>query len=270
MKQHHIATVINYCTNDYRFIGRCVHEVLKFSSEIVVPYCDHFYDGTVENKTLLDKTFKENRGVTFVPIQYDPHKTKTIWRGWAYLLRKLHLGNVFGPTYWLNNSRIVGWHAINKKCDYVLFLDADEIVDGERFLEWLRTGDYTKFNMCKLANYWYFRSPTNQATEYEDSPVLIRANLISNEMLMSHEERHEIFLSVSSPKRRMVLGVDHLPMVHHYGWAKSKQALLKKVKTWGHNKDRNWIQLIEKEFSHPFNGSDFIYKRSFVKVKPFI
>jgi len=46
--------------------------------------------------------------------------------------------------------------------------------------------------------------------------------------------------------------------------------LLKKIKTWGHAKDRNWKKLIEKEFSHPFTGTDFLYHRKFKTVKPFI
>jgi len=68
----------------------------------------------------------------------------------------------------------------------------------------------------------------------------------------------------------MVLGLDLKPMIHHYGWAKPKKNLLKKVTTWGHSKDRNWIKLIEKEFSHPFNGTDFLAHYQYKTVKPFV
>jgi hypothetical protein len=33
--------------------------------------------------------------------------------------------------------------------------------------------------------------------------------------------------------------------------------MLKKTSSWGHKDDKNWKELIEEEFSRPFNGTDF-------------
>jgi subtilase family serine protease len=39
--------------------------------------------------------------------------------------------------------------------------------------------------------------------------------------------------------------------------------MIQKVISWGHNKDIDWVSLIEQEFTHDFNGKDFINKYGF-------
>ncbi len=39
--------------------------------------------------------------------------------------------------------------------------------------------------------------------------------------------------------------------------------MLKKISTWGHNKDRNWVELVEEEFTRPFNGNCFVNNYKF-------
>ena len=265
--KHKIATIINYCTNDYYFIGHNIKHASKFSQQIIVPYCDHFYDGTPENKNIIRKTIKENPQAKFIPFAYNPQKTITIWRGWALFLRFLGLGQVFGPQYWICLARKIGFQHLNPKINYVLFLDADEIIDSARFIEWLNT---KKYQALKLANFWYWRKSKYQATTWEDSPLMARYSALKQANFMSHDERNAMFKSIPHPKASMVLGLDRKPMIHHYGWAKPKKNLIKKIQTWGHNKDRNWIKLINQEFSRPFSGTDFIYHRKFKTVKPFL
>lgn len=43
--------------------------------------------------------------------------------------------------------------------------------------------------------------------------------------------------------------------------------MIRKVKSWSHNLDRDWVTLVEKEFEHDFNGTDFIHGYSFKEVK---
>jgi hypothetical protein len=64
----------------------------------------------------------------------------------------------------------------------------------------------------------------------------------------------------------MVMGLDHLPLFHHFSWVRTEQEMLKKVKSWGHKKDRNWEQLVINEFSKPFQGTDFVHGYSFREV----
>ncbi len=267
---HSIATIINYCSNDYRFLRFNILQIKKFSQQIIVPYCDHFYDGSPENKAVIQTTIKVNPQARFIEFPYNPQATRSLWRGWQFLLRYLGRGRVFGPQYWICFARQLGYQTIKPPVEYVLFLDADEIINGRKFLDWLNTNQYKKFNALKPANYWYWRSPRYQATVWEDSPLLAKYSCLKKAVFMDHDERNATYHSLPFPKTRMVLGLDQKPMIHHYAWAKPKANLLKKVACWGHTKDRNWTKLIQTEFSHPFNDTDFIYKRQYKIVKPFL
>jgi len=268
--KHSIATVINYCTNDIDFITQNIRQAAKFSQQIIVPVCDHFYDGTVENFLLLNHSIQQNPQAKFIKFKYNPHATRTLWRGWQLILRHLGFNHVWGPQYWICFARHLGYQAINPPVEYVLFLDADEVIDGRKFLTWLNTNQYKKFNALKPANYWYWRSTKYQALDWEDSPLMARRPALKNARFMDHDERNATYKSIKGKKIRMILGLDQKPMIHHYGWAKPKKNLLKKVQTWGHSKDRNWTKLIEKEFSHPFNGTDFLAHYHYKTVKPFL
>ena len=268
--KHQIATIINYCTNDFSLIHHTINQAKKFSSQIIVPYCDHFYDGSPEDLKLIQKTIKENPQANFVKFKYDPKATKTIWRGWQFILRLFTQTKVFGPQYWICHARLLGTKHLSQNISHVLFLDADELVDGQRFKSWLDSKQYLKLNALKPANFWYWRTAKHQATTFEDSALMIKKSYLKQAVFMDHDERNATFNSIPNPKQRMVLGLNNKPMIHHYGWAKPKANLLKKVKTWGHSKDRNWTKLIEKEYSKPFSGTDFIYRREYKTVKSFL
>jgi len=142
--KHSIATVINYCTNDYQFLRPNINQVKKFSQQIIVPVCDHFYDGSLENQVLINRSIKENPEADFIKFKYDHKATFPFWRGWQFILRHLSLGSVWGPQYWICFARQLGFKAIKPPVDYVLFLDADEIIDGWKFMAWLNTNHYKK------------------------------------------------------------------------------------------------------------------------------
>jgi hypothetical protein len=56
---------------------------------------------------------------------------------------------------------------------------------------------------------------------------------------------------------------NNIPMIHHYSWVRTKEQMLQKVKAWGHNADKDWVSLIEEEFSRPFNGKCFVNNYSY-------
>ena len=250
-KRPTITTLINYCTNDYKFIGACISEALKFSDEVLVPYTDHFYDGSPENRSLLDRTIKENPGARFIFFPYDPSLDVL-------------------PQHWVTYARLVGWKAAQPQSDYILFLDADEVVDGDRFLKWLEVFPVSKMKVIKLANYYYFRTVAYQAETFEDSVVLARKNLLSEPMIMDFLDRDKSFRDIAEPKARMVMGPDQKPMIHHYSWVRSEEEMVKKVSTWGHSHERDWVQLVRDEFAHGFKGVDFVHGYRYKEVTPFI
>ena len=61
-----IATIINYCTSDYRFIKTCIDAVLSFSKQVIVPIADHTFDGQPENNELVNKSMKESGLLPFI------------------------------------------------------------------------------------------------------------------------------------------------------------------------------------------------------------
>jgi hypothetical protein len=248
MSQHSIAVIVNFCSNESRFIGACLTQALLFSNQVIVPVCDHFFDGTPENRPLLEQIYQAYPQCHFVEYPFIPSEIPR------------HIFKAVTPAhFWHSCSRLVGAKFIDDSAESVLFLDADEVADGVRFSDWLDVSDYRQHSVLKLANYWYFREPIHQATSWEDSVVLAQARALSPELILRQEERDALYDSLPGPKRRHTTGPDGEPMFHHYSWVRTKEEMLKKVSAWGHKGDRDWKQLVEKEFSTPFQGSDFIH-----------
>jgi hypothetical protein len=246
-----VSAVISYCTTDYRFVGACIAQALRISDEVVVVSCDHFFDGTPENRELLDRTRDENPRARFVEFPFDA-------------------GRATGIRYWHNLARLTGVRALERPTRYVLFLDADEIVEGDRMRAWLDRGGAGFFTAQRLASYWYFREPFYQATTLEDSALLVRRDRLTEAGLMGRDERASICKAAGWPQRRGVLGPGGRVLVHHYSWVRTKEEMLRKVRTWGHAGDRDWVRLIEEEFSGPFRGTDFVHGYQYRTVEPFI
>jgi hypothetical protein len=246
-----ITTVINYCTNDYQFIRECIEQASLFSHEILVPYTGFFFDGTKENAELLNQTILENPKARFIHFDFDP-------------TRKVN------TLYWVAFARFFGWKNSSSTTDFILFLDADEIVDGIEFVDWLKVYPLHRLNAVRPANYWYFRETRFQALTYEDSAVLVRKKLLRESMIMDFNDRTNVFSEIQEPKQQMVLGDHSKPMIHHYSWVRTKEGMLQKIKTLKPVGDRDWIALVEQEFSHDFTGRDFVKGYKFKTVRPFI
>lgn len=68
LKSGKIATVINFCSNDYPFLKHCIEKAKLISSQVIVPVCDHFFDGTPEDLHLLRRIYAEHPAALF--LQY--------------------------------------------------------------------------------------------------------------------------------------------------------------------------------------------------------
>jgi hypothetical protein len=246
-----ITTVINFCTNDYRFIQACIQHVQPFSQEVIVPFTNFFYDGTPENEELLQKAQTENPGARFVFFPYDPDKDVK-------------------SQHWVTFARVCGWQSLRQKADYILFLDADEIVDTNSFMYWLKKYPLRDLAAVKLANYYYFRETFYQADTFEDTPLLAKNSLLTPDAMMDFLDRDGTYRNLSGAKARMVAGFDEKPMIHHYSWVRTREEMLRKVATWGHSHERNWEQLVIDEFETGFSGKDFVHQYQYRKVEPFV
>jgi hypothetical protein len=240
-----LTTIVSYCTNEYRFIRACVASVAPFSRQVIVPVADHFFDGTPEDQALLERTKRENPEASFVSYPWIPGRK---------------------PRYWHNYSRAVGTQHLADDVEWVLFLDADEIVDTRPFVEFASTLTTSSADAYTLANYWYFREPTYRATTLEESVVLVRRPLVDQIDLKAKRERGQ-FVGATTPRRVTWRGQ---PMVHHYSWVRTKAEMLRKVRSWGHRDKKDWVTLVEEEFSRPFNGRCFVHNYQFDVVEDFL
>jgi hypothetical protein len=246
-----LATIINFCSNDYPFLRHCIDSVKPFSSQIVIPVCDHFFDGTPEDRILLNRIYAENRDVQFIEFPFNQSNS-------LYESRP--------SVYWHNLARLLGRFFIKDEIRYILFLDCDEIVDSDRFLQWLESFPYQEYEAIHFLNYWYFRESNLQAKTWEHTPLWIKKEKASGALIMNENERAGMYDACIERKANRVPGTDHLPMFHHYSWVRTKEQLLQKVKSWSHNWQRDWKKQVEEEFSHEFNGRDFVHGYEFNEV----
>jgi hypothetical protein len=241
MKSDKIAVVICYCSNDYKFIEKCIDQALLVSNNIVVPVSDHFFGGEPEDIDSIKILASKYPQINFSLFEW--HQGKS-------------------PRYWHNMSRILGNSLISDKHEWVLFLDADEILEPELFNQFVNSDNFESYDTYKLGCYWYFRDPIYQSKSFEASPVLVRKRLININPEDPHCEREQMFEYLNVPKQFLVLQ-DGKPLVHHFSWVRTKGEMLNKVKNWGHKNDINWESLVEEEFSREFNGKDFIHDYSY-------
>jgi tetratricopeptide (TPR) repeat protein len=248
-----IATIVNFCTLDSRFLPDCLANVRTFSEQIIISAATHFFDGTPENREELERLAGDltDEVTEFLILDYDHAQT----------IRH-------GSRYWHNFARWSAVKQLTDDIDHVLFLDADEIVEGERFAEWLASGEFTHYDAAALAANWYFREPSYRATSMEEAGLLVRRDAITEELIFDNLERWS-FLRLQRCAR-FLKGCDDLPMLHHYSWVRTKEEMLRKVSAWGHNRDKDWASLVHKEFEHGFTGKDFVHGYNYIFVEPYL
>lgn len=257
-----LATVVNFCTNDYRFFDRCISEAASFSQEIIVPVCDHFFDGKPENLDLLHDIYARHPECKFIQYAYSKEKLYS-------QLISVPPEDVSWKMYWYTTSRYIGYLHLDPSIDYVLFLDIDEIIDGNRFKQWLDSKEYKKYDAMRLFSYFYFREASLQAETHMPNALLAKKNVLSHTILFNDWDRYGAYSRIQGNKTPDIVGLDKLPLVHHYSWVKSKEECLRKGETSGHFWEMDFKNQIEKEFSREFQGSDFVFSYKYQKVVPF-
>lgn len=248
-----IATIINFCTLDSRFISACVDNVRGFSEQIIIVAASHFFDGTPENVAALEQAARDvhDDATQLLILDYDHAKTLS-----------------HGSRYWHNFARWSGLQKLNDAIDHVLFLDADEIIEGQRFADWLASGQAAGHDAVALAANWYFRDPSYRATSVEEAGLLVRRDLITEELIFDDMERWALLRLGNCA--RFQKGLDGLPMLHHYSWVRTQEEMLRKVSAWGHNRDKDWGALVRLEFEQGFSGRDFVHGYTYTCVEPYL
>jgi hypothetical protein len=233
-----ISVIISYCNNDLKFLEKSLLQLKKITDDIFVSYSEYALNGELEDAQLLHtmKGICNKYGATPCLIEYNPEKP---------------------PKYHHNLFRFVPvWET---QYDYIMYLDCDEIIDGDLMKQYLEIKDYENYDAVAFKSYWYFRQMNYRAHLTETAGCMTRKKFINHNYTFSERERWEF---VHRPEMKWIDGVtfNEQIMVHHYSWARSKEEMIKKVTTWAHRGDRDWISLIEEEFSRDFNGTDFVHQ----------
>jgi hypothetical protein len=234
-----ISSILQYSTIDFRFLKTNLDQLSKISDEIIIPICDHFFNGEPENQKLLDQSIeiiKSFPNTQFGIFEWEGIKNNT--------------------AYYHNLSRYLGTKVAAN--DLLFFVDSDEIVDSEKFNKWIKT-NYNNNHIYWLTCYWYFREPIYQSKSYEGCGLLINKNQCHWNIDIREERQqfHHGSNFVHGGYNHIL--IDNEPIMHHFSWVRTKEEMIKKTQNWGHKNDMGWLQLIEDEFSREFNGSDFIH-----------
>ncbi|HSW86062.1 MAG TPA: hypothetical protein VLG49_01025 [Rhabdochlamydiaceae bacterium] len=259
--QHKIGSVINFCTNDVRFLAECVNNAKQISSQVVISVCDHFFDGKEENYPLLESIYNRFTDCLFIEFAFDPEAP--YGKNAPFLeddLERIH--------HWHNSGRLVPFYFLDPSIEYIFFLDVDEIVDAQKFNEWLDGFNYRQFSAHRFPSYWYFREARYRATTFPVTSLMVEKAALNPDLLLDLDERMGVFYNLKGEKNLHSWGLDEKPMIHHYSWVRTKEEMLKKVHSWGHHWERNWDQLISEEYSRNFNGKDFVRYYEYETIEP--
>lgn len=256
--KHCIASVISYCTNDYRYLAKCLEEAKKFSHQVLVVTCDHFFSGEPEDRELLDQSYAEHPECEFLEL------THTKDHLYNKYINRTPKDNDW-MDFWHSTTRYAPFFFLKEAADYVLFLDSDEIIESDKFMKWLDSEEYRKHDAIRWLQYYYFREARYRAKDFQIGGLLAKKSRLRPSLLMDTDDRCGIFQALEGNKREGV-SLGGIPMVHHYSWVKTKEECLLKSRNWSHHWERDWKAAIEEEFSRDFNGKDF-HDRSYVTVE---
>jgi hypothetical protein len=202
-----VSVVISYCSKEHFFLETILEQCSKFTDDIVVSFGSHLYDGTLEDISHIQQVAPKFGKVKFVQYLVSPDN----FNGMGVQKRP--------QAYWHNMAR---WNGIIhlEHHDWVLLLDADEIPEGEKFKAWFSAVEGTavlkKNTTFKMANYWYFKDPTNRALKLEDSVLLIHAKHLSKHNIFGDYERDYTIQQSETRLIRDTRGLKGEIMFHHF------------------------------------------------------
>jgi hypothetical protein len=237
MKKLNIGAVVSYCTNDYRFIHHCLEGLKKYCREIVVVVSDQFSNGEKESRELLHRTYSEHLNIQFIEFS---HKDV----GFFGIRSQDFLKGQDKARLHISTSRYIGAFYFSDEVDYIIFIDADEIPDGEKFESFFSKSANLP-DLLHFSSYIYVGDEGKRSLEHQYSHLAVKKEALQPELLLNNHERPGYFFGFQGSKINSVRGLDGNPMVHHYSWVRSSSELIKKVTTWGHSEDHNWISIIE-------------------------
>jgi hypothetical protein len=233
------SVVVPFCTNEHPFLKPLLQELVQFSDDVLICMGDHLCDGQPQDVEAFVEAFRQDAPQlsSHPRVQFVKYVVDT--QAWDAMKRD---PNCKRPrAYVMNLARATGVHLA--KHDWIWLIDADEIPEGARVQAWLEDAQHglpslNPRDVYKFANYWYFKHPTYQALQLEDSVMLMHRTLLTPQTLFNDYERGWMHaLSGARQCHNTVPGLDGLPMFHHYSWVRSRAALATKIQLSAHKDD---------------------------------
>lgn len=250
---HRIGVVVNYCSLERPFLDRCVRECLAFAHDVVVAFGSKLHDGETAEPA--------------EPPQV-PHGARAV----RYEVGSRRDDDL---AWYCNLARLTGFRALVPACEWVLFLDADEIPDGRRMRAFAEDAALDPRTGYKLAMYWYFRRPDMQSLAHEDSAVLVHRSVLDRDpdaLLRCPMERGDVVDLAPGGVMRFVADGALEPMLHHYSWVRATpEDLLTKLRTWSHRGQQDWEGRLRAELARPMLDmhTDLVFGKTYRQVHPF-
>lgn len=253
-----LAIIITYCSKDKAFIKTNIEQCLKVTDNVVLTCGNKLFHGENEDIDHLKELKNLYPKINIVVFDVDINEPNPLQQ------RK--------NAYFPNKSRVCAYIQVQqnlKDVCWFLFIDADEIPEGELLADILFKCPLQKENNYTFENYWYFRDPIYRSIKNEDSPLLVHKDNVSIETLMVEWERY--YYNIYENAHKTIRYVIHpglkRAVFHHYSWVRSKEKMLNKIKGWSHQDDKDWVKLIEDEFSHDFLMIEPIHGNQCVQVE---
>ena len=162
-----ISTVISFCTNDLRFLARFIEEALHFSDQIIVPVCDHFFNGEKEDRTLLETVYRQYPECQFIEFPYDSQQLYP-----SYL--PYRADDDEWSRLWHNLGRLIGYYHVQDDAEWVLFADVDEIPDGQKVKRAFENGFFDPYAAARFLGYAYGKDARTRASKLQVLSLLAK------------------------------------------------------------------------------------------------
>lgn len=117
-----IGTVINYCVNDHKFLNYCVEKIKPFCNDIVISYCSKMFNGKEQDLSKINKFKEKYNEIEYIEFPYENSYSSN-------------------PRLGHNRCRLYGYQFLKNKVEKILFLDVDEIIDTDLFIDWINNSE---------------------------------------------------------------------------------------------------------------------------------
>jgi hypothetical protein len=238
-----------------RFIRKMLTECKKITDDITVMHGTHLMNGDDEDLPFI----------TDVCNEFEVNRATVAWT------------NFIPARTYHNSFRWYGLKESGTQHDMVLFLDADEIIDGDLFVQWWKANSrmLSQYPAYAFEAYWYFREPIYRATTTEHAGLLIHKKEITEQNIYNDMQRWGI-----APLKPHVMAPGGIPMIHHYSWVRTKEEMIIKIRNWGDKHvtlacgkaAMGCISDVHESFETPIdeNFRDFVHGYSFTTVSNFM